>query len=73
MDILNFDKSFSVKVLLMIRLLSSTIIGCLTLSLKEVVVIDILFLLALGVVRNMMASIWPVQSVVLSVERVVTR
>ncbi|WMV24615.1 hypothetical protein MTR67_018000 [Solanum verrucosum] len=48
MNVLNYGKCFLVKVLLMHLLLSSTNIGCLILSYKEVVVMDILFPLAKG-------------------------
>ncbi|WMV29614.1 hypothetical protein MTR67_022999 [Solanum verrucosum] len=53
MSVLNSGKGFPVKALHILRLLSSIRIGCLTINFKEEIVVDILCLLAQGVVRNM--------------------
>ncbi|WMV45864.1 hypothetical protein MTR67_039249 [Solanum verrucosum] len=73
MDILDSCRSSPVKVLLRYRLLSSTKIWCLTLNLKEMVVMDHLLPLAQGVVRNIMSNIWPTQMVDFVEKRVATK
>ncbi|WMV33507.1 hypothetical protein MTR67_026892 [Solanum verrucosum] len=53
MVVLSSDKGFLVKVPPMLRLLNSTKIGCLTLSLREEMVVDIHCLFVLDVKESM--------------------
>lgn len=47
------------------------ILGPMHIGVHKVALLGLLYLLARGVARNMMTSAWPVQMIILAVERVV--